>query len=197
MVIVVVAPAAPGVTTAGENDTVAPAGKPLALSVTGWVNVPSLDVTSTAKLVLAPAVTVAVPGAAVNPKSLGAAAPVPDSALVCVPTESTTVSVAEAAPGAVGVNVTAMVHEAPAASEAAQVFAPIWKLAALPPANDIEVIGSGALPALVSVNVCDVLVAPTVTVAKSAVAATNAACGAAATAPVQLSATVCCGWGDG
>ena len=131
-----------------------------------------------------------MPGVAVTPKSTAAVA-VPDNALVCVPTESTTDNVAESGPGAAGEKLTMMVQDAPAASEVVQLFVPMAKLEALSPPSDTELIGKAALPALLSVKVCAALVAPTVTVAKLAVAAVREACGVAEATPVQLSATVC------
>jgi hypothetical protein len=43
--IVLVAPLAPGVTTAGVNAAVAPGGSPAAVSVTGRLKLPVIDVT--------------------------------------------------------------------------------------------------------------------------------------------------------
>ena len=53
--------------------------------------------------------------------------PVPVRAATCVPTLSTTVSVPERAPDAVGANTIARVHPVPAAREAVQVFPAIAK----------------------------------------------------------------------
>ena len=124
--------------------------------------------------------------------------PVPVSALVCGDPAalSATDSVAPKLPAPEGVNVTAIVQFAPAASADPQADVSAKALAFAPPSVTPE-IASGALPEFVSVNVCAVLVVPAVKLPKFAVAGVSVAAGAAGTAPLQLNATDNCGSGEG
>lgn len=120
-------------------------------------------------------------------KSAAASAtPVPLNAALCVPTLSTTESEADALPADVGLNVTVMVQELPAASDSLQVFVPKVNADALVPPMLTEVMGSEAVPAFLSVKVCEALVLPTFTLPKDPVVGVSAACGAAADVPVPV-----------
>ncbi len=134
-----------------------------------------------------PKVTVAGVSAACGCAS---AVPEPVSDAVCVPTESVTESVAVKVPADVGVKVTAIVQEAPAAREDPQVLAPCRKLELLAPLMPNEVMESASFPALVRVKVTGALVAPTVAVPKLPVPGVSAACAADACAPVPVRAAV-------
>jgi hypothetical protein len=118
----------------------------------------------------------------------GAAGVVPEPASddVCVPTASTIDKLAVKLPAAAGEKVSEMVHEAPAASADPQVFAAMAKLLAFVPDREMEVMDNDALPALVRVKVCALLVVPVVTLPKFAVAGVSAACGAGAAVPVPV-----------
>ena len=90
------------------------------------------------------------------------AAPVPERLAVCgLPLAlSATLSVAERAPLAEGVKVTLIEQLAPAATELPQVL--VWaKLLALVPETATPVMDNAALPELVSVIACAVLVEAT------------------------------------
>jgi hypothetical protein len=93
----------------------------------------------------------------------GGAVAVPVSEIVCGEPAalSFTVSVAVSVPVAVGANVTAMLQEAPVASDAPQMLV-LAKTALLVPVRLMPVIVSGALPVLVSVAFCAADVAPVV-----------------------------------
>lgn len=118
-------------------------------------------------------------------------APVPLNDALCVPTLSTTARVADALPVAAGVKVMPILQELPALRVLPQLLAAILKSEALVPLMAIEVIGRGAVPALASVKVCDVLVDPTVTLPKDALDGVSTACGASAPAPVPVNAALC------
>ena len=130
----------------------------------------------------APSATLCVDGLLVMPKSAAAttaAAPVPVKADVSGEPDalSATLSVAVAAPVAVGAKTTAMVHLAPAASELPQVFVVLNTVASVP-VSLIPVIDNAALPVLVRVAVCDELLLPSVTEPKVRVAGVSIAAGA-------------------
>jgi hypothetical protein len=99
--------------------------------------------------------------------------------------------VAEAEAAVDGVKVTVMVQVAPAASDKPQVLVAMVKEETLVPLRPADVMGSVAVPALVKVKVWSVLVDPTVTLPKFAVAGVSAAFGAVAVVPVPLRAAVC------
>jgi hypothetical protein len=132
-------------------------------------------------------------GVAVTVKSAvdARAAPVPVRGLVCVPTESVTESVAVKVPAEVGAKVTAVVHEAPAASEDSQVLVPCRKLELFAPPILNEVMESAAVPALVRVKVVAALVVPALMVPKLSAPGVRAACAVAACTPVPVSIAVC------
>ncbi len=109
----------------------------------------------------------------------GTAVPVPVSDAVCVPTASVTESVAVKVPAEAGAKLTAMVHEAPAASEDPQVLVPWRKLELFAPLMPNEVMDSAALPAFVRVKEIGALVVPDVMELKLPVAGVRAACGVA------------------
>jgi hypothetical protein len=142
---------------------------------------------------LLPEVTLWEAGVEVTVKSeVGAgAAPVPVRELICVPTVSVTDKVSAKLPVLLGENVTAVVQELPAASDDPQVFVVIAKLPAAAPLRAMELIGSAALPAFVSINVWAALVLPDVTLPKVAVAGVRVAWGAAAVVAVPVRAAVC------
>ena len=73
-------------------------------------------------------------------------APVPLRLEVCVPTESTTVTVADCVPLIVGAKPTLKTHDAPAASELPQPLEAIGNAAPLVPVTVIEEIASEAVP---------------------------------------------------
>ncbi len=105
---------------------------------------------------LLPEVTLCEAGVAVTVKSTAAGAvPVPVRELVCGEPAalSATLRVAVAELTAVGVNVTDMVHEEPAARVVPQVPVPVMKEKAFAPLMLIEVIDSGALPGFASVKI--------------------------------------------
>lgn len=130
-------------------------------------------------------------------KSGGVAEPVPVKAENCVPTASTTESVATIAAAEVGVKTTVTVQLAPAASDVPQVLVEIEKELAFVPLRLMEVIASAAVPALVNVKTCVTSMVPTVTVPNAAVAGVRVACGAVGVTPVQLSADATWAIGEG
>ena len=121
----------------------------------------------------------------------GADVPVPVSEDVCVPTASTTVREAAYAPAALGLKLTFTAQPELAASELEHPFEVIVKAVGFAPLSAIDEMESGALPALVSVKVCAVLMLPAATLPKFAVAGVREACGAGAGVPVPVSADVC------
>ena len=123
--------------------------------------------------------------------------PTPAKVDVCVPMESTTARFAEKLPEPDGENVTEMVHDVFAASEELQLFALTAKLPAFAPPRTTDVIGSGALPAFVSVKICAALVVPTVLGPKLTLEGVSEACGVDACVPVQVNPTLCSGRGEG
>ena len=130
-------------------------------------------------------------GVAVMLKSGGVVdTPTPLSADVCVPTASTTESVAARFPAEVGLNAMVNVQLAPAASAAPQAFEVMANDAALAPPMLMEVIARDAVPAFARVKVCAVLVKPVATLPKLAFAGLNAACGAADDVAVPVSVAV-------
>jgi hypothetical protein len=86
--------------------------------------------------------------------------PVPDKLEVCVPALSVTVSVAERAPDAVGVNVTLIVQVEFAAMAVPQLLV-CTKSTAFVPVTDTLMPVSADAPPLLSVNGCGELVVPT------------------------------------
>ena len=81
--------------------------------------------------------------------------PVPDRVTVCGEPEalSVTLTLADFAPVLVGVKVTAIAHEFPAARLAGQLF--VWEnIAAFVPVIPIELIASAAVPLFVRVTDC-------------------------------------------
>src|ERR1700719_2496618 len=112
-----IAPVAVGVTVEGVNVQLESTGAPAQVNGTGVVK-PLSPVTVTVKLAVLPAATLALVGITVMPKSGLPVVPVPVRTAVCgLPGSlSDTLSVAVAAPGVVGWNVTLMVQLAPTAS---------------------------------------------------------------------------------
>jgi hypothetical protein len=123
-------------------------------------------------------------------KSAAAAAPVPISVEVCVPTESAAESVALSVPAIEALNVTLIVQEAPAASEVPQVFAAMAKSDEFVPTRPMDVIGSAAVPELDSVKALAALTAPTGSLPKFAVDGLNAAFAAGGADPTLLSVLI-------
>jgi hypothetical protein len=103
---------------------------------------------------------------------------------------SLTEIVAASVPVEFGSNVTVMVQDAPAASVLPQVLV-LAKDALLAPVRLRPVIVSGALPVLVSVAFCAVLVVPLCTEPKFSVAGVSVAAGAAAVVPAPVRVLVC------
>lgn len=100
-------PSDPGVTLDGEKLPVAPAGSPLTVNATGFVNVPPTDVTVTENVVDPPGATDCDPGVALTVKSAGLI-PLPERATVCGEPVALSAndSVAEKLAAEAGVNVT-------------------------------------------------------------------------------------------
>ena len=119
--------------------------------------------------------------------------PVPVKELVCGEPAalSATVSVAVAEPTAVGVNVTEIVQEEPAARDVPQLFDATAKAEALAPPREMELIARLAVPVLERVKVWAVLVTPVVTLPKLAVGGVSVACAATAAVAAPVSAAVC------
>jgi len=111
-------PADVGVTELGFSEQVEPAGAPVHVKATAEVN-PFNAVTVAVTFAVPPAATLTAAGDAVTEKSGLVVVPVPVSVAVCglLASVSETLSVAVAAPVAVGVNVTEMVQLAPAARD--------------------------------------------------------------------------------
>jgi hypothetical protein len=103
---------------------------------------------------------------------------------------SLTESVAVSVPAAVGSRVIEMVHEAPATSVPPQLLVTA-KDALLVPVRLMLVMVSAALPVLVSVAVCAVLLVPVSMEPKSSLAGVSVAAGAAGAVPVPVSVLVC------
>jgi hypothetical protein len=122
-VAVEVAPLGVGVTVDGVSLQLAPSGAPAQVNATGVVKPPS-PVTVTVMLVLPPAATVAVVGAAVRVKSGLELIPVPERVAVCglLVSLSATPRVAVADAAVVGVKVTLIVQVAPTASVVPQML---------------------------------------------------------------------------
>ena len=195
-VMVLVAPALPGVTLTGVKETVAPVGIPLAVKVTGWVKLPSTDATDTVYCAAEPADTACVAGVAVTAKSAAAttgAVPVPVSDEVCGEPAalSATVSDAVTDPVNVGAKITEIVHFPPAASEVPHVFVLLNTLVFVP-VSEMPVMLSAAFPVLLRVAVCAVLLLPVVTEPKARIDGVRVAAGDVATAvPIPLRLDAC------
>jgi hypothetical protein len=142
----------------GDGTHVAAVGALVQLTVTVPANPPS-ELTVAAIIPDCPAASVSDVGETSGAEN---ATPVPESPTVCGLSEALSVAVTEAlrAPVACGVNVTLMVQLAPAATDVPQVL--VWaKSLMLVPVTATLVRESAALPELVSVTVCAVLVVPT------------------------------------
>ena len=128
----------------------------------------------------------------------GGTVPVPVRELVWGEPDALSATESEALklPVAEGAKVTAIGQLAPAASVEPHAVVSAKSLVFAPVKVMPEMV-SGALPPLVSVNVCAALVVPLVTLPKFAVDGLRAACGAAAVAPAQLNAIDCCASGEG
>jgi hypothetical protein len=122
MLRMLVAPALPGVTEAGENVPLAPAGRPVTLSDTAPVKVPPSEETWMLKFAAPPGLTACVAGAAASVKVAGLA-PLPFSVTLWGErlALSAMLTAAVNVPVAVGVNVTETVQVALTASVAPQV----------------------------------------------------------------------------
>ena len=153
------APALPGVTAGGRNDAVAPAGSPVADSVTRLLKLPPSGATTRLNWATPPGCTLCVGVAALT--TYVPADPTPEMAADCG--EPAALSATEIAAPKVaaeaGVKLTVMVQVAPAASDPPQLFvAP--KLLAFVPFTEMLVMVSGVVPGLDSVmgsGVADVL----------------------------------------
>ena len=104
--------------------------------------------------------------------------------------ESATDIVAEKLATEAGVNVTAIVHDAPAASDSPQVVVSAKSAAFVPPIVIPEIV-SAALPVFDSVTVCALVVTPVTTFPKFTVLGESVAIGAAGAVPDPLSVAVC------
>lgn len=116
----------------------------------------------------------------------------PANALVCgePASSSLTLSVAEALPAVVGLKVMEMLHEAPAARVAPQLLEVVKDAALLPVRVMLEIV-SAALPVLLSVADCAVLLVPATIEPKSSLAGVRVAAGAEGAVPVPVKALVC------
>jgi hypothetical protein len=148
--VAVTAPVALGVTVAGEAVQVARLGKPAQARVTGEVN-PETELTLTVTFAGFPATTVAEVGLMDTPKF----APPPVREITCglLLALSIKVTAPIALPAAVGVYVTLMAQEPPAATCTPQVL-----VCPKGPVTEIEAILSAAEPVLVTATVCGALV---------------------------------------
>ena len=137
----------PGVTLAGANPLVAPAGRPFAERLTAFENVPFCAATVMVKVAVCAGRMVCAAGDAVTVKPR----PTPVSATVCgdpvalSATERVALELAEL----VGEKVTEMLQNAPAASEVPQLLV-CAKAAEPAPLSEMEVIVSGDPPVLES-----------------------------------------------
>jgi hypothetical protein len=104
--------------------------------------------------------------------------------------ESATDIVAEKLAAEPGVNVTAIVHDAPAASDSPQVVVSAKSVAFVPPIVIPEIV-SAALPVFDSVTVCALAVPPVTSFPKLIVLGESATTGTAGAVPDPLSVAVC------
>jgi hypothetical protein len=190
MVRVELADALPGVTETGLKLAVAPAGRPVAESVTTPEKTPFCGVTAMEYVAMPPCVTVWV-GFVVVTANVGVALPVPLSAIRWGEPNalSATLKVPLKLAAEAGVKVTERTQLEPGARDAPHVFV-CANADGLAPPIVIPVIVRGALPVFDRVDVCATLVAPMVAL-KLRLAGVNETAGANATVPVPLRLTMC------
>jgi hypothetical protein len=196
MAMMLVAPVLPGVTAGGAKETVAPAGSPVADSVTALLKAPPEEETAMLKCATAPEETFceAVEELTANAPVAGPLVPVPVSVVAWGDPAALSTREIKAAKLAAetGLKLTAMVQVAPAASVAPQVVVSA-KSAEPAPVTVMPEMLRVALPGFESVTVWAAEVAPTVVLGKASVAVERTACGPEAAVPVPVSWTC---WGD-
>jgi hypothetical protein len=187
------APALPGVTEAGRKETRAPAGSPVADSVTALLKAPPDEETAMLNCATAPEETLCevVEELTANAPVAEAPAPVPVSATVWGDPAALSATEIEAAKltAETGLKVTEIVQLAPPARVAPQVLVSA-KSAGLAPATVIPEMLSVALPGFESVMAWGAEVAPTAVLGKASVDGERTACGDGTPLTVPVRATV-------
>jgi hypothetical protein len=184
------APALPGVTAGGRNETVAPAGSPVAESATRLLKLPPSG--AIVRLYWATAPGWMLAEGVEELTTYVPAEPIPEMAADCgepAALSATEIAALKVAADA-GVKVTVIVQVAPAASEAGQLL--VWpKLLALVPVTEMLVMMRGVLPGLDSAmgrGAAEVLM---VVLGKVSEVGPNTACGISGSVPVQVMVADC------
>jgi hypothetical protein len=184
------APALPGVTAGGRNETVAPAGKPVAESVTRLLKLPPSGATTRLICATAPGWTVADGVGALT--TYVPALPTPVIVADCGdPAALSATEIAAVRVAAVpGVKVTMMVQLAPAASVAPQLLVSP-KLLALAPVTEMLLMASGVLPGFDNVTGSGVAGVLMVVLGKLSGLGLSTACGISGGVPVPVRTAEC------